>query len=230
MAATADAVADEMMDALGEAAASLPPDMIAALLASGELTEDAAAELLAMGGGAGESKSAEEHKERPVEDSKADSGASDAAAGGSKAGAPAGEAAVHPEGVEAAGDGEFAMLEAEIASFSLSGSLMGTNWAAQVLCMKGSYFVWVGGDDGSARLQDMVVAVASRFSPAPMLSPLLGGESEFGGRLASTLTLLTGCEVFASVNLAAPSPELEAVVLKGVVAAFDERGLRKKRK
>ena len=92
--------------------------------------------------------------------------------------------------------------------------------ACEVLCMRDSYYVWLG-MPGSRRMGNLAAAFANRFGSDPTTATTLlaeSGNEESGARIARRLTQKTGMAMFVSYNVAAGGDAimLEAVMRKAV--------------
>jgi len=87
----------------------------------------------------------------------------------------------------------------------------------QILLMKGSCIVWVGGPQASFASLD--VAMKTHMDDVPVASALMGGEGDSpGSAIAKRLSMRFGLQAFVSFNLPAAQPLLLAVVEKRLLA------------
>eukprot|EP00026_Physarum_polycephalum_P024257 Phypoly_transcript_30456.p1 GENE.Phypoly_transcript_30456~~Phypoly_transcript_30456.p1 ORF type:complete len:139 (-),score=12.79 Phypoly_transcript_30456:3-377(-) len=92
------------------------------------------------------------------------------------------------------------LTEPKIKIHHFSETFMETPLYFQILCMKDSYFVWIG--TSSIKLESMFASVPSPYGPTPSTTQLIGNYLEgFTQSLAARLTKRFGKMFYVSTSL-----------------------------
>ncbi|CAE8604337.1 unnamed protein product [Polarella glacialis] len=95
---------------------------------------------------------------------------------------------------------------------SCSASCMGRTIHFHVTLLEGSCFLWVGG--AGLGLNDLQVAVPTKYDPIPSVASIIGDSDGPGGNLAQKLSRKFGMLVFMSYNIPESEPEMMLAVQK----------------
>ncbi|TYZ67264.1 hypothetical protein PybrP1_001471 [[Pythium] brassicae (nom. inval.)] len=92
------------------------------------------------------------------------------------------------------------------------GALLDQPFAAQVWILSGAVFVWMGSSGAKPSLSTLSTAISTRYSPMPLITPLVGAPEMEEQQIAQRLARRTGRQCFVSCQLPDHVPELFGTV------------------
>ncbi|KAI9914979.1 hypothetical protein PsorP6_006975 [Peronosclerospora sorghi] len=110
----------------------------------------------------------------------------------------------------------------------LTGTLLDQHYLVQLWLLSNSIFVWMGSATEKPRLESLSTAIATRYSPMPLITSVVGAPEMEGQQIAQRLARRTERQCFVSCQLPDHVPELIAYVEKEIMKRLTEEGLMKK--
>ncbi|KAJ0405620.1 hypothetical protein P43SY_007721 [Pythium insidiosum] len=107
----------------------------------------------------------------------------------------------------------------------ITGTLLDQPYVAQVFVMTNALFVWLGSDARKPSLSTLSTAVATRYSPMPLVTPVVGAPEMEEQQIAQRLARRTGKQCFVSCQLPDHLPELLAYAEKQLVRRLEQDGV-----
>lgn len=111
----------------------------------------------------------------------------------------------------------------------LPGTLLDQSYLVQMWLLSGCIFVWVGSAADTPRLGSLSTAIATRYSPMPLITSIVGAPEMEEQQIAQRLARRTGRQCFVSCQLPDHVPELFAYVEKQITKRLAEEGVVVKR-
>ncbi|CAH0479914.1 unnamed protein product [Peronospora belbahrii] len=109
----------------------------------------------------------------------------------------------------------------------LTGTLLDQSYVVQMWILRNCVFVWIGSAADKPRLGSLSTAIATRFSPMPLITSIVGLPEMEEQQIAQRLARCTGRQCFVSCQLPDHVPELFAYVEKQITKRLTEEGVVK---
>jgi hypothetical protein len=107
----------------------------------------------------------------------------------------------------------------------MPGSLLDQSFLTQLWLLKGCVFVWMGVAGAAPQMASLSTAIATRYSPMPLVTAVVGAPEMEEQQMAQRLARRTGRQCFVSCQLPDHIPELFAYVEKQVTKRLMEEGV-----
>ncbi|KAL3662371.1 hypothetical protein V7S43_012698 [Phytophthora oleae] len=107
----------------------------------------------------------------------------------------------------------------------LPGTLLDQSFLVQIWLLSNCIFVWMGSGTDKPRLGSLSTAIATRYSPMPLITSIVGAPEMEEQQIAQRLARRTGRQCFVSCQLPDHLPELFAYVEKQINKRLTEEGI-----
>ncbi|KAE9084168.1 hypothetical protein PF010_g20940 [Phytophthora fragariae] len=107
----------------------------------------------------------------------------------------------------------------------LPGSLLDQSYLVQIWLLSNCVFVWMGSAADKPRLGSLSTAIATRYSPMPLITSIVGAPEMEEQQIAQRLARRTGRQCFVSCQLPDHLPELFAYVEKQITKRLAKEGV-----
>ncbi|RMX62695.1 hypothetical protein DD238_007920 [Peronospora effusa] len=107
----------------------------------------------------------------------------------------------------------------------LSGTLVDQSYLVQLWLLNNCIFVWMGSGTDKPRLGSLSTAIATRYSPMPLITSIVGVPETEEQQIAQRFARRTGRQCFVSCQLPDHVPELFAYVEKQITERLTEEGI-----
>ncbi|KAG1701863.1 hypothetical protein DVH05_010354 [Phytophthora capsici] len=119
--------------------------------------------------------------------------------------------------------------DAGIRIIDLPGTLLDQSYLVQIWLLSNCIFVWMGSGTDKPRLGSLSTAIATRYSPMPLITSIVGAPEMEEQQIAQRLARRTGRQCFVSCQLPDHIPELFAYVEKQINKRLTEEGITTKK-
>ncbi|CAI5727393.1 unnamed protein product [Peronospora destructor] len=109
----------------------------------------------------------------------------------------------------------------------LSGTLLDQSYLVQLWLLNNCIFVWMGSAADKPRFGSLSTAIATRYSPMPLITSIMGVPETEEQQIVQRLARRTGRQCFVSCQLPDHMPELFAYVEKQITQRLMEEGVVK---
>uniref|UniRef100_M4B2S1 Proteasome assembly chaperone 3 n=1 Tax=Hyaloperonospora arabidopsidis (strain Emoy2) TaxID=559515 RepID=M4B2S1_HYAAE len=107
----------------------------------------------------------------------------------------------------------------------LSGTLLDQGYVVQLWLLSHCIFVYMGTAADKPRLASLSTAIATRYSPMPLITSVLGASDTDEQQIAQRLARRTGRQCFVSCQLPSDVSELFVIVERHVIKRLTEEGV-----
>ncbi|RLN45634.1 hypothetical protein BBJ29_001811 [Phytophthora kernoviae] len=107
----------------------------------------------------------------------------------------------------------------------LPGTLLDQSYLVQIWLLSNCIFVWMGSAAEKPRLDSLSTAIATRYSPMPLITSIVGAPEMEEQQIAQRLARRSGRQCFVSCQLPGHIPELFAYVEKQAIKRLEEEGV-----
>ncbi|KAG7381433.1 proteasome (prosome, macropain) assembly chaperone 4 [Phytophthora boehmeriae] len=132
---------------------------------------------------------------------------------------------IHADSVAAATELQNLQLDDGLRVIDLPGTLLDQSYLVQIWLLNNCIFVWMGSGAEKPRLDSLSTAIATRYSPMPLITSIVGAPEMEEQQIAQRLARRSKRQCFVSCQLPDHVPELFGYVEKQVIKKLQDEGV-----